>query len=180
LKAETLARTVPVSSPSCPVGQRGAVEPGTQGDVPAAQRLPQLLTVHPRYPEGEYSGLLARVFAPEHLHPRELGERLPHLDGQGPLMAADGLYPLLFHEAQSLQQPGDPGDVVGPRLQTVGQEVRHLLPDGFTSRAPLQQRRRGLSAEQKTGPLGAVQPLVARHGDEGCPQFLQMDREAAR
>ena len=45
--------------PSCPVGQRGAVEPGTQGDVPAAQRLPQLLTVHPRYPEGEYSGLLA-------------------------------------------------------------------------------------------------------------------------
>ena len=45
---------------------------------------------------------------------------------------------------------------------------------------PLQQRWRGLSAEQKTGPLGAVQPLVARHGDEGCPQFLQMDREAAR
>ncbi len=32
------------------------------------------------------------------------------------------------------------------------------------------------AAEQKAGPLGAVQPLVARHGDKGRPQFLQMDR----
>ena len=61
------------------VGQGGAVEPRPQGNPPAAQLLPQLLTVPALHPEGEHPRLsLGPRRGPENLHPGQSGEPLPH------------------------------------------------------------------------------------------------------
>ncbi|CAN4043963.1 Enoyl-CoA hydratase/isomerase family protein, partial [Dysosmobacter welbionis] len=89
-----------------------------------------------------------------------------------PLSGADGLRPQLADESDPRQQPCDAGHIVGARLQPIRQEVRHLLLDRDAAGAALQQCADGdvLPAQQHAGPLGAVQALVARHGDEGRPQ----------
>lgn len=94
---------------------------------------------------------------------------------QLPLPAGDGLRRPSADEPQSLQQPGDARHIVGAGLQTIRQGRGHLPVTGGASRAAQQQRPGGpFAAQQQPRPLGAVKPLVARHGNEGRPQLRQV------
>ena len=56
-----------------------------------------------------------------------------------------------------------------------------MLQKGLGAGAALQQRRGlAVAAEQQPRPLGAVQPLVSRHGDKCRPQFTQGDGQHPR
>ena len=68
---------------------------------------------------------------------------------------------------------------MGPGLQPVRQKVRHLLAQGYAPRPTLQKGLRRPAAQQQAGALGAVQPLVPRHGNEGGPQLTQGKGQAA-
>ena len=68
---------------------------------------------------------------------------------------------------------------MGARLQPVGEKVGHLLAQGDAAGAPLQQGLRPVPAQEQAGALGAVEPLVPRHGDEGRPQGLEVHLQAA-
>ena len=64
---------------------------------------------------------------------------------------------------------------MGAGLQTIRQGRGHLPVTGGASRAAQQQRPGGpFAAQQQPRPLGAVKPLVARHGDKGRPQLRQV------
>ena len=94
-------------------------------------------------------------------------------------MAQNGLCPLSAEKANARQQACDPRHIVGPGLYAVRQEVRHLLTERNTPRAALQQRSRDLTvpAQEHTGALWAVQPLVSRHGNIRRPKAFHIDRQ---
>ena len=68
---------------------------------------------------------------------------------------------------------------MGARLQPVGEKVGHLLAQGDAAGAPLQQGLRPVPAQEQPGALGAVEPLVPGHGDEGRPQLPEGQGQAA-
>ena len=80
------------------------------------------------------------------------------------------------------QQARDARHVEGSRLQAVRQKVRHPLLDGLAARSPFQKGPGGdvLPAEQHASALGAIEPLMSRHGDEGGPQGLHVQGENSR
>ena len=153
------------------------MEPRPQGHVLASQSLPDLLAVPVLHPEGEYSGLSPR--GQKYLHPRQAAQTLPNMADQLGFLGSDVLHPLVLDKAQSLQQSGDTGHVVGPRLQPVREEVGHRLAHGFAARPPLQQGGRVPAAQQQAGALGPVQPLMPRHCHKGRPQPLKVQGQTA-
>lgn len=112
------------------------MEPGPEGDPPAAQGLPHLLAVPPLHAEGEHPALNRRVLRLEGGHAGDGTQALSHASDEPGLLGGDILHPQVVYIAQALQQAGDAGHVVGARLQAVGQEVGHGLPPGLAARAP--------------------------------------------
>ena len=152
------------------------------GDAPVCQGRAQCLCVHVLRDNGKHPRLGRQVWQGKHLQSREPPQALRRLEGQLPLSGADGLRPQLADESDPRQQPCDAGHIVGARLQPIRQEVRHLLLDRDAAGAALQQCADGdvLPAQQYAGSLGAVQALVARHGDEGRTRPAQADRQRSR
>ena len=161
------------------MGQRGTVEPRPQGNPPAAQGLSDLLAVPALDPKGQHAGLHRRAPGLECLYRWHGPQAIPHPADQFTLLGGDALHSSAAQKTQSLQQPGDPRDIVGTCLQAVGEKLRHSLALGFAACASLQQRRWVCSAQEQTGALRAIQPLVARHGNEGCPQGLKVHRNTS-
>ena len=108
------------------MGQRRAVQAGTDGNPSGAQGLAYRFTVHSVYLEGEHAGLDGSPI-PVDSHAGNAGQSGSRLADQAALMGQNTLRPLCLNITKSLQQAGNAGHVVGACLQAVGQEIGHGL-----------------------------------------------------
>ena len=153
----------------CPgafVGQRGTVESGADGDAAVCQKFGGAFAVLPRN-EGNGSRL---VGAMENLHPQlfKSGSTSDCL----PVLGSGNGFPMGQHMADTRLQPGGAGDIDSACLQPLGQQIWHILADGFAACATKEQGRRFPAAQQQARSLRAEEAFVAGHGDKGRTQCL--------
>ena len=138
------------------------MKPRPQGEAPPGESLSQGLRRDLPVPEGQHPHLLRPL---EDLHPGNLHEPILCPAAEGALVLLDGIRPDLLHKADARQKPRDAGYVVGPGLQPVREEIRHVLLLRKAPGPPLQERDRRLAlpAEKDSRPLGAQESLMPRH-----------------
>ncbi len=153
--------------------QRRAVQARADCHAPLRQPVRQRLRRRVPRHHGQHRAAREHLIPPGLLHPPgQLRQKRPLIGRDLPRREARG-------KAQPRQKPRRAVDILSPRLQPVRQKVRHLLQLGETACAAAQQRLRHLprAAQQQPRALGAIQPLVARHGHIGRAPFTQAHRQ---
>ena len=109
-----------LQGPNCTVSQRGAVKSGSHSDPLAGQICAHFLAVNTPHPEGNDSRLTGQLRLGIDFNAFDTRQCPDTLGSQTTFVLQNMRCSLALDKAQSFQQSGRTGDIVGASLQTIG------------------------------------------------------------